>query len=84
MFMAANRAVLTSHARARARIALPRRGLRPSAHARSRPACSSRHAARQTRASTRRSRRAVSIRAESARNYLSRESCPGHAGLLEE
>lgn len=32
-----------------------------SAHARSRPACSSRHAARQTRASTRRSRRAVSI-----------------------
>lgn len=61
MFMAANRAVLTSHAPARVRIALPRRRAEASAHARSRPACSSRHAARQTRASTRRSRRAVSI-----------------------
>jgi hypothetical protein len=59
--MAANRAVLTSHAPARVRIALPRRRAEASAHARSRPACSSRHAARQTRASTRRSRRAVSI-----------------------
>jgi hypothetical protein len=61
MFMVANRAVLTSHAPARVRIALPRRRAEASAHARSRPACSSRHAARQTRASTRRSRRAVSI-----------------------
>ncbi|HWM95814.1 MAG TPA: hypothetical protein VNO54_02055, partial [Streptosporangiaceae bacterium] len=78
--MAANRAVLTSHAPAGVRIGAPSARAEASAQARSRPACSSRHAARQTRASTRRSRRAVSIRAESARNYLSRESCPGHAG----
>ena len=45
--MAANRAVLTSHAPARVRIALPRRRAEASAHARSRPAYSSRHAGRQ-------------------------------------
>jgi len=61
MFMAANRAVLTSHAPARVRIGAPSARAEASAHARSRPACSSRHAARQTRASTRRSRRAVWI-----------------------
>ena len=51
MFMAANRAVLTSHAPARVRIGAPSARAEASAHARSRPACSSRHAARQTRAS---------------------------------
>ena len=64
MLMAANRAFLTSHAPARVRIGTPSARAEASAHARSRPACSSRHAARQTRASTRRSRRsrrAVSI-----------------------
>ena len=61
MFMVANWAVLTSHAPARVRIGTPSARAEASAHARSRPACSSRHAARQTRASTRRSRRAVSI-----------------------
>ena len=61
MFMAANRAFLTSHAPARGRIGTPPARAEASAHARSRPACSSRHPARQTRASTRRSRRAVSI-----------------------
>ena len=61
MFMAANRAVLTSHAPAGVRIGAPSARAEASAHARSRPACSSRHAARQTRASTRRSRRAVWI-----------------------
>lgn len=54
--MAANRAILTSHAPARGRIGAPPARAEASAHARSRPACSSRHAARQTRASTRRSR----------------------------
>ena len=57
MLMVANRAVLTSHAPARGRIGTPPARAEASAHARSRPACSSRHAARQTRASTRRSRR---------------------------
>jgi hypothetical protein len=61
MFMVANWTVLTSHAPARVRIGTPSARAEASAHARSRPACSSRHAARQTRASTRRSRRAVSI-----------------------
>ena len=61
MLMAANRAFLTSHAPARGRIGTPSARAEASAHARSRPACSSRHAARQTRASTRRSRLAVSI-----------------------
>jgi hypothetical protein len=46
MFMAANRAVLTSHAPARLRIGAPSARAEASAHARSRPACSSRHAAR--------------------------------------
>ena len=61
MFMAANRAVLTSHAPAGVRIGAPSARAEAGARARSRPACSSRHAARQTRASTRRSRRAVWI-----------------------
>ena len=61
MFMAANRAVLTSHAQAGVRIALPRRGLRPVPRpVPARPA-PGRHAARQTRAGTRRSCRAVWI-----------------------
>jgi len=62
MFMAANWTFLTSHAPARIRIGAPSARAEASAHARPRPACSSRHAARQTRASTRRSRRAASIR----------------------
>ena len=49
MFRVANRAFLTSHAPARGRIGTPPARAGASAHARSRPACSSRHPARQTR-----------------------------------
>ena len=76
MFMAARWIVLTSHAPARVRIGAPPARAEASAHARSRPACSSRHAARQTRASTRRSRRAVSICSLS----LTRPSCQPRSG----
>ena len=61
MFMAANRAFLTSHAPARVRIGAPSARAEASATPVPARACSSRHAAWQTRASTRRSRRAVSI-----------------------
>ncbi len=47
---------------ARVRIEIPSARAETSAHVRSRSACSSRHAARETRASTRRSRRAAAIR----------------------
>ena len=81
MFMVANWTFLTSHAPARGRIGTsPGAGLRPSAHARSRPACSSRHAARQTRASTRRSRRAVSI----CSLIVTRPSCQPRSGNWKE
>ena len=56
MFMAANWTLLTSHAPARVRIGTPSARAEASAHAPSRPACSSPHPARQTRASTRRLR----------------------------
>ena len=76
MFMAANRTVLTSHAPARVRIGTPSARAEASAQARSRPARSSRHAARQTRASTRRSRRADSI----CSLILTRPSCQPRSG----
>ncbi len=74
--MVANGTVLTSHAPARVRIGTPSARAEASARARSRPACSSRHAARQTRASTRRSRRAVSIRSL----IVTRPSCQPRSG----
>jgi len=49
-------------AAARVRIEIPPARAETSAHTRSRPACASRHAARETRASTRCSRRPASIR----------------------
>jgi hypothetical protein len=76
MFMVAKWTVLTSHAPARVRIGAPSARAEASAHGRSRPACSSRHAARQTRASTRRSRRAVSI----CSLIVTRPSCQPRSG----
>ena len=60
MFRVANRAFLTSHAPAEDGSRSPGEGW-GQCPGPFRPACSSRHAARQTRARTRRSRRAVSI-----------------------
>ena len=61
---------------ARVRIEIPSTRAETSAHVRSRSACSSRHAARETRVKTRRSRRAVSIRSL----IVTRPSCQQRSG----
>ena len=63
-------------AAAKARIEIPSARAETSAHVRSRPACSSRQAARETRASTRRSRRAAAIRSL----IVSRPACQPRSG----
>jgi len=61
---------------ARVRIEIPSARAETSAHVRSRSACSSRHAARETRASTRRSRRAAPIRSL----IVTRPACQPRSG----
>ena len=61
---------------ARVRIEIPSARAETSAHVRSRSACSSRHAARETRASTRRSRLAAPIRSL----IVTRPACQPRSG----
>jgi hypothetical protein len=63
-------------AAARARIEIPSARAETSAYVRSRSACSSRHAAWETRASTRRSRRAAPIRSL----IVTRPACQPRSG----
>ena len=63
-------------AAARVRIEIPSARAETSAHVRSRPAWSSRHAARETRASTRRSRRPAAIRSL----VVTRPACQPRSG----
>jgi hypothetical protein len=67
---------VTTRSAARARIEIPSSRAETSAHVRSRSACSNRHAARETRVRTRRSRRPASIRSL----IVTRPSCQPRSG----